>query len=60
MDKVFIYRDDSNRVDHWPPRVAQPRHRRGSRIAAASLALALALAVSSAQAQPDLAYEATP
>ena len=46
MDKVFIYWDDSNMV--------QPRLKRGSRIAAASLVLALALAVSSIQAQPDL------
>ena len=45
MDKIFIYRDDSNMV--------RPRRKQGSRIAAAALALALALTVSSAQAQSD-------
>ena len=57
MDRV-IYQDDSNRANRWPPRVAQPRHKRGSRIASASLVLVLALAVLSAQAQPNPAFEA--
>ncbi len=58
MDKVFIHSNDSDTADRRSPRMARPCHKRGSRIAAASLALALALAVSSAQAQSDLAYEA--
>ena len=58
MDKVSIPWDGSNTADHWSPHVAQPRHKRGSRIAATSLVLALVLAVLSAQAQTDFALEA--